>query len=51
MFYEEMLIDSVLYSRDSPDGEWTPAFLEILTAKYLRLRREVETEAALDPFN
>lgn len=42
MFYEEAIIDGVLCSRTTPDGEWVPFSPQALTERLMRAKGIIE---------
>jgi hypothetical protein len=42
MYYEEKVINGILYYKNDPDNEWTKMSLEYLTGRYLVLVKELE---------
>lgn len=42
MYYEEAVINGILCSRGTPDGEWIPLSIESLSAQLLAARIRIE---------
>lgn len=53
MYYEEKVIDGVLHTRCTPNGEWTPCTAEQLTSMLMKARnykqRRTYTEQSVIP--
>ena len=41
MYYEEKVINNILHFRGTPNGDWQPCTLEILTDLLLKTRQEL----------